>query len=293
MLCLPVFFMWSSFFLFIALFVFVVIAPGYGPFGVSKQQFPCIRTFEKQEIRLQPDVEVNFTMMDRDFFDYMAVALRGSSYPGVEKYIRYAVARSNLVPLANEEPLKPGFGPVINDVTSFTYPITIPRCPNITENPTIFVAVISAPNFFGKRKTIRNTWKNSIYYYEDLLNVGGFAFIVGLTDDNSTQEMIEEESRTYGDIIQIGIDDFYRNLATKMTAVLNWVHKYCERVDYILKADDDVYVNAYNLVVFTHTYIHQSNYSLFGAKFNDYPPHRGNCTNSVRFLKHNEFNGNR
>jgi hypothetical protein len=46
---------------------------------------------------------------------------------------------------------------------------------------------------------------------EDVMGIAGFAFVLGLTDDNDnvTQSKIEEEAKIYGDIIQIGMKDFY------------------------------------------------------------------------------------
>jgi hypothetical protein len=210
--------------------------------------------------------EANVTIQ-REFFKYMASHLRNTPYPGVENYTRYAVARLGLLPLANAEQLKPEFGPVINDVLSFRYPITVPCPHNVTaiNNQSVFVAVISAPGNFDKRKMIRQTWKNhlKVESKKGALNVAGFGFILGLTTNNSTQNKIKEESKTYGDIIQIGMTDFYRNLSFKLTGLFNWLYRNCSKVDFLLKVDDDVYVNVRNLIHFVKSY-HPSNGSMFG-----------------------------
>jgi hypothetical protein len=199
------------------------------------------------------------------FFKYAALVLRNTSYPGVENYTRYAVARLGLLPLANAEPLKPEFGPVINDVLSFRYPITIQPCPNVAVNPSVFVAVISAPSNFEKRKMIRKTWKNHLKAESEKgsLVTAGFGFIVGLTVNNVTQAKIEEESQLYGDIIQIGVSDFYRNLPFKLTGLFNWLYRHCSKVDFLFKVDDDIYVNVRNLIHFVRSY-HPSNGTIFG-----------------------------
>jgi hypothetical protein len=64
----------------------------------------------------------------------------------VENYSRYTMARLGMSQLAGiEQQLKPEYGPVMNDVTSFNYPITISPCQNrnvsINEN-SVFIAVI-------------------------------------------------------------------------------------------------------------------------------------------------------
>ncbi|XP_046638220.1 beta-1,3-galactosyltransferase 5-like [Daphnia pulicaria] len=239
------------------------------------------RKFQKTNVNLAEIIklpntqEANITIQ-REFFNYMAANLRNTSYPGVENYTRYAVARLGLLPLANAEPLKPEFGPVINDVLSFRYPITIQQCPNVTvDQISVFIAVISAPNNFEKRKMIRQTWKNHLKMESDkgLLVTAGFGFIVGLTANNVTQAKIEEESKLYGDIIQIGVSDFYRNLSSKVAGLFNWLYRHCSKVDFLLKVDDDVYVNVRNLTHFLKLY-YQLNISVFGSYPSAFIPNR-------------------
>ncbi len=97
-----------------------------------------------------------------------------------------------------------------------------------------------------------------------LLFTAGFGFFVGLTESNMTQEQIEEENSFYGDIIQIGTPDFFRNLSLKVAGLLNWLHRNCPKVDFVMKVDDDVYVNVRNLAHFVQSH-HQENLSVFGV----------------------------
>ncbi len=221
----------------------------------------------------------------RELFNY--VSLRNTSYTGVENYTRYAVARLGLLPLANAEPLKLEFGPVINDVLSFRYPITIQPCPNVTVNPSVFVAVISAPSNFEKRKMIRKTWKKHLKAENEKgsLVTAGFGFIVGLTANNVTQAKIEEESKLYGDIIQIGMSDFYRNLSSKVAGLFNWLYRHCPEVDFLLKVDDDVYVNIRNLVRFIQSHNDSKNPSIFGTYPSSFIPNRGTLKIKINVCK--------
>jgi hypothetical protein len=228
--------------------------------------------------------------VSRDLFDYLAVHLRDAPYPGVDNYIEYKVARMGLTPLVNVQPLIPEFGDVINDVLSFKYPISVPPCDgekakiNSSSATTlsVFFAINSAPANFRKRQVIRQTWRNHLKdaHRERLLAVAGFAFTVGLTDDAETQRQIEEESNNYGDIIQIGISDFYLNMSMKVAGLFNWLYKYCAKVDFVVKLDDDVYVNVRNLVHFVQFYQHHPSnvLSMFGVSSptsDDYLVHRG------------------
>jgi hypothetical protein len=220
----------------------------------------------------------------------MAVSLQNTPYPGVDNYTRYTVARLVLLPLAGIEPLKPEFGPVINNVTSFRYPITIPACQipdasngtssNHHQQPSVFVAVISAPDNFDKRNRIRRTWRthlsNVSYYHNSSMVVAGFAFILGMTDSNATQSKIQEESQTHGDLIQIEMADFYRNLSLKVAGLFNWLYRHChQRIDFLLKVDDDVYVNVRNLAQFVRSHNNRSDQSIYGTSAGNLFPARG------------------
>jgi hypothetical protein len=231
---------------------------------------------------------VTLDRLHQEFFNYLAGHLLDTPYPGVEHYTRYAVARLGLSPLVNVEPLIGEFGPVINDVLSFKYPISIPSCviedssPDSSSSRNVFFAVNSAPGNFDRRHNIRQTWRNHLkdahHRERHQLATAGFTFTVGLTDDAETQQKIEQEAKTYGDIIQIGMEDFYKNLSMKMAGLFNWLYKYCNaKVDFVMKVDDDVYVNVRNLAHFVQDY-YQSNLSVFGSSLlpnNQFLPQRG------------------
>lgn len=47
----------------------------------------------------------------------------------------------------------------------------------------------------------------------------------------------------YNDIIQEGFLDSYNNLTVKSLMMLKWVNRYCQAVQFLMKTDDDIYVN--------------------------------------------------
>nr|CAH0110642.1 unnamed protein product [Daphnia galeata] len=201
--------------------------------------------------------------------------LRNTPYPGVENYTQYAVARLGLLPLANAEQLKPEFGPVINDVLSFRYPITVPPCLDVFINRSIFIAVISAPNHFNRRNMIRQSWPIHLKSppYNNLLGMTRFVFVLGLTENSSAQSQIDEESKIHKDIIQMDMLDSYRNLTLKLSGLFNWVNRNCAKVNFIFKVDDDVYVNVHNLAHFLQSQ-HNSYRSVFGHVWHVAHPNR-------------------
>jgi hypothetical protein len=120
---------------------------------------------------------------------------------------------------------------------------------------------------------------------EGLLVVGGFAFVLGQTEDQETQSSIEEEAKTNEDIIQIDIPDIDENLPLKRIAVLNWVNNQCGEIDFVVKVDDNVDVNVLNLAQFVHSHHHNSNKSVFGVgKYSLGRPDRGDNFYSFSFL---------
>ncbi|XP_046633767.1 lactosylceramide 1,3-N-acetyl-beta-D-glucosaminyltransferase A-like [Daphnia pulicaria] len=214
----------------------------------------------------------NVITIDRDLFNYLSYHLRDATYGGVENYTRFMTAHLGLKELTDVEPLVTGMGPVINDVTSFQYPISIAPCRvkvnNNRNERTLFVAVISAPNNFEKRATIRSTWPSHLKNQSNInrqLNLVGFGFIVGLTKNKTVQQKLTEESARHNDILQVNVYDKYRNLSVKAAGLLNWLNSRCSQVDFVLKVDDDVYVNVHNLATVLHSFL-PSEPSVYGRK---------------------------
>ncbi len=217
----------------------------------------------------------NFTVISREFFQYLASQLRGTLYPGAKNYTSYIVAQSWLKPLPGVKPLRPDFGPVLNDVTSFRYPIKIKSCRQDkirrTNASGLFVAVISAPDHFDKRNLIRRTWLRQLQKPSKNRSVilTGHGFILGLTKDFKIQERIQAESDKFRDILQIDMMDNYFNLTLKDVGLLNWLKDHC-RVDFVLKVDDDIFVNVRNLISSMKP-LHPLEKSVYGSETDDRP----------------------
>ena len=245
--------------------------------GIDTQDYiPCQNQYPVNEEKQWSSDNENFTVISLEFFHYLASHLNGP-FPGVENYTHYVVAKSRLKPLPVKQ-LRAEFGPVLNDVTYFRYPIRIPPCRYAPSGscPSFLVVVISAPKYFHKRDIIRRTWLRHLQMQSDLdlMDLSGFGFIVGLTENRETQKRIEEESETYGDILQIEMLDDYYNLTLKVVGLLNWINDHCSRVDFVLKVDDDVYVNAKNLIKAVAT-VNSSEQSIYGSVVHNPSPQRG------------------
>lgn len=225
--------------------------------------------------------EVNYVGISRDFFNYLVQQLTESPFPGVQFYTEYTVARLGIKPFADENQLRSGFGPVWNDVTSFRYTIDIGPCRiENSDVPSIFVAVISAPANYAKRQSIRQTWFHHIRK-QQTYQIAGLAFILGSLqtgsqNSSSIQEKIEKESLMYSDIIQVDMVDTYHNLSVKVMALLNWANSNCKIVNFVLKVDDDVYVNVQNFASMIKNIQHSIPASVYGThQANTITPLRG------------------
>ena len=61
---------------------------------------------------------------------------------------------------------------------------------------------------------------------------------------------MSSEADQYRDIIQANFMDTYKNLTLKVQLGLHWATKHCQSFDYIVKTDDDVYINLDALVTY-------------------------------------------
>lgn len=202
-------------------------------------------------------------------YSYIAPSLLNKPYPGVERFTRYEGARTGRLPLMNVERLIPEFGQVINDVTSFNYPLTIPPCEDVEPNTrSVFIAVNSIADYVNERNEIRQTWPKNVKVVQNtgLLGMIRYGFFVGLPESNATQAQIEKESETYGDMIQVDVSDSYID-AMKMAGLLNWLNNNCANVDFVFKMNDYMFVDVRNLAQFV-----RSNFKSVNTLYGDQSP---------------------
>ena len=126
---------------------------------------------------------------------------------------------------------------------NFNYVIN-PR--NVCEGVDVFIIsyVHSAPSHYKRRSAIRETWGDPRNFDEFVFRL---VFLVGRPTDGNVQEALLMESDRYGDIVQEDFIDSYRNLTYKGIMGLKWVSQFCRRAAFILKTDDDIFVNIFNV----------------------------------------------
>lgn len=126
----------------------------------------------------------------------------------------------------------------------------------ILNNPTacrgkeiyIVAYVHTSPDHYRRRVVIRQTWGSASNYDFNLRVL----FVMGRSSNSPSgqaiQHAVEFESEQYGDIIQEDFLDSYHNLTYKGIAALKWIDEYCSQARWVLKTDDDIFVNSFNLV---------------------------------------------
>ncbi|KYB26486.1 beta-1,3-galactosyltransferase 1 [Tribolium castaneum] len=127
----------------------------------------------------------------------------------------------------------------MNDYINQRLPPIIRPKKMCSEKKFLLVIVSSRPKDVDLRKAIRETWgqkHNNVTFY----------FIFGQSKKKAKkyQAILEEERALYNDIIQERFIDSYNNLTLKSTFMLKVVNRYCKNsFKYLMKADDDVFVN--------------------------------------------------
>ncbi len=109
----------------------------------------------------------------------------------------------------------------------------------------IFIYVFTSAKNFKRRSLIRKTWAN-ITLFQNIR----VAFIIGKSSDLNIEKEIQIEQKQYNDLIQGNFIDSYRNLSYKSLIAWKWIIRHCSNSKFIIKIDDDVVLNTFNLIRF-------------------------------------------
>lgn len=136
------------------------------------------------------------------------------------------------------------------DIRQFDYRLNSPQiCAQLTVQPFFLALVHSKANHFRQRQVIRQTWASQ----RDLIR---HVFLIGLADQTGlegtmdVQSLLESENAKYNDLVQGEFIDHYRNLTYKNLMGLKWVGQYCPSVRFVLKSDDDAFIDVVQLKKF-------------------------------------------
>ena len=171
--------------------------------------------------------------------------------------------------------------------------------PDIVAPVDVLVVVCSAVSNFGARTAIRSSWGRET----KILPQVKIVFLMGTLKRDKTNERtfeiiqkhLKSENSSHGDILQEGFIDTYKNLTLKSMALLQYVSKSCqdnlegrECPRFVLKADDDMYINLATLWSLTQKITQK--YVLLGALICGSERHPTNPKNKW-FIPDNHFTG--
>ncbi|XP_078367826.1 UDP-GlcNAc:betaGal beta-1,3-N-acetylglucosaminyltransferase 7-like [Oculina patagonica] len=108
---------------------------------------------------------------------------------------------------------------------------------------TLLILVSSAPANFKRRNLIRRTWgsdNGGVPHWKTY-------FLLGQTRSPIRSKLLKTENNIYGDIIRADYYEHYWNQSLKIQMAFEWAARYC-KFSFLLKADDDVFVNARSLI---------------------------------------------
>lgn len=112
-------------------------------------------------------------------------------------------------------------------------------CP-LGEQVEVLVLVASGLGHWERRRAVRETWGRRQQGVRLL-------FLLGSQREDMVEEGIEqeigEEWEQYGDIVREDFVDSYKNLTLKTLGGMKWAAIYCPAAQWVMKTDDDMYVN--------------------------------------------------
>lgn len=142
------------------------------------------------------------------------------------------------------------------------------RCPNLGKDMELVVIVMSAPTHLEARTAIRQTWGH-FGQRRDM----SVLFMLGTTLDPKVEAILRKEQNMYNDVIRGRFLDSYSNLTLKTISTLEWVDAYCSKVRYLLKTDDDMFINVPRLLAFVNKHAKDRNV-IFGRLARKWKPIR-------------------
>ncbi|XP_068720270.1 beta-1,3-galactosyltransferase 5-like isoform X3 [Montipora capricornis] len=154
---------------------------------------------------------------------------------------------------------------------------SVPRC-----SPSLFLLIMvhSSPANFMDRESIRLSWGRE----DNPINQGSWTnserswktvFLVGQSNSSNLNNLLEQEARVHNDIVIGDFRDTFRNLSLKTLFGLQWSFQHCQ-AKYILKTDEDCFVNVLSLLEWLQEY-HVTN----GSK----PIYTGNVQTEMEVMR--------
>ncbi|KAK0164719.1 hypothetical protein PV328_003309 [Microctonus aethiopoides] len=168
------------------------------------------------------------------------------SYSEYFKYPYEGDILSSIEALKNKK--KPDIEPINQYNYSYIHDIKDYCVDNNYHTLRLIFLVKSACENFHRRKAIRNSWGYKKRFFDVPTRT---VFLLGKhNNDDELKMKIDEESKTYKDIMQVDFIDSYYNNTIKTMIGFRWAVTYCLNAKYYMFVDDDIYVSVKNVLRF-------------------------------------------
>ncbi|XP_016968653.1 beta-1,3-galactosyltransferase 5 [Drosophila biarmipes] len=140
-------------------------------------------------------------------------------------------------------------------------------CPREGLYTKLLVLITSAVHHEAARMAIRQTWM----HYGSRRDVG-MAFVLGRSTNHTLEEALGREDFMYRDLVRGHFIDSYNNLTLKTISMLEWTDLHCSKAKFVLKTDDDMFINVPKLITLMTTL--NANRSIYGRRAENWKPIR-------------------
>ena len=127
----------------------------------------------------------------------------------------------------------------------------------------LLILVVSASTSVVERMTTRRTWGSTN-------EVGAMRvetkYLLGRSNANAVQRVVEAERKKFNDIIQTDFIDTYKNLTIKTITGLKWARTFCPNAKFILKTDHDAFVHVPNLIRYLKSFPLEKQKTLYAGE---------------------------
>ncbi|XP_059612799.1 beta-1,3-galactosyltransferase 5-like [Phlebotomus argentipes] len=154
-------------------------------------------------------------------------------------------------------------------------------CPDSGDLMRVLILITSAPYHTTERQAIRESW-GVVAEQPDVV----LAFVIGAVQNETLEVALRHENSVHGDLIRGNFVDSYKNLTLKTLSMLEWTLTFCPSTPYLLKTDDDMFVNTKRVMQFLEDHSQDAGL-IFGKIARKSQPHRN--TDSKWYLPEETF----
>nr|XP_049583773.1 beta-1,3-galactosyltransferase 1 isoform X3 [Syngnathus scovelli] len=111
--------------------------------------------------------------------------------------------------------------------------------------PFLVILISNSHKELNARQAIRETWGDESAFTDLRILI---IFLLGRNTEPVLNQMVEQESQIFHDIVVEDFIDSYHNLTLKTILGMRWVATFCPKAQYVMKTNTDVFVNMDNLI---------------------------------------------